>query len=162
MVIRGVPNHPRPSYKLFEEQQVPCCVVEIVSPSSWPDDVESKRDFYAGLGVREYFVFDSTGEHLDPPLVRFRLTDGGDYARTDGPSLESAELGLRFAVEGGRIRVYDLATGAPYMYYEEERAAREDERAARHVAEQARREAEAEIARLRDEVERLKGNRGQG
>ena len=158
MVIRGVPNRPRRSYRLFEEQQVPCCVVEIVSESSWPDDVESKREFYAGLGVREYFVCDPPGEFLDPPLARFRLAEGGEYVRTDGVSLDSAELGLRFAVENGQVRVYDLATGAPYLGYGDERAAREREQAARKAAEQARRGAEAEVARLRAELERLQAD----
>src|SRR6266540_1427648 len=101
MVIRGVPNHPRPSYKLWEERQVPCFVLEVLSPSSWPDDLEGTRALYARLGVREYVVFDSTGELLDQPLVRFHLTDDGNYVRTDGNALDSAELGLRFAVQDG-------------------------------------------------------------
>jgi len=143
MVIRGVPNRPRPSYKLWEERQVPCFVMEVLSPSSWPDDLEAKPALYARLGVREYFVFDSTGELLDPALVRFRLTDRSEYVRTDGTSLESAELGLRFAVEDGRVRAYDLATSEAYGYYEEERQAREA--------------AEAEVARLRAELQRLTG-----
>src|SRR6266542_604756 len=143
MVIRGVPNHPRPSYKLWEERQIPCFVMEVLSPSSWPDDLEGKRALYARLGVREYVVFDSTGELLDPALVRFRLTDRSEYVRTDGTSLESAELGLRFAVEDGRVRAYDLATSEAYGYYEEERQAREA--------------AEAEVARLRAELQRLTG-----
>jgi len=61
----------------------------------------------------------------------------------DGNSLERAELGLRFAVEDGRIRAYDLATGEAYGYYEEERRAREA--------------AEAEVGRLRAELQRLTG-----
>ena len=143
MVIRGVPNRPRPSFKLWEERQGPCFALEVLSPSSWPDDVESKPAIYARLGVPELFVFDSTGALLNPPLVRFRLTEGGEYARTDGTSLESAELDLRFAVEDGRIRVYDTATGEVCGDYGEERQAREA--------------AEAEVARLRAELQRLTG-----
>lgn len=142
MVIRGVDKSPRAFYKVWQEKQVPCCIVEITSQSSRLDDLGTKRALYALLGVPEYFVFDPCGDVLDPPLVRFRLSERGEYEREDGQTLDSAALGLRFSVEEGRIRAYDLATGERLRDLEEERMAREA--------------AEAEVRRLRGELERLR------
>lgn len=177
MVVRGVGKRKRRTYLLWEEEQVPCCVIEVTSRSSRFEDMGTKRAIYASLGVREYFVFDPLREYLNPPLVRFRLTDAGEYVRDDGLELESAELGMRFRAEQDRMRPYVLSTGERLLDPEEIELARLDveqayqrEQQARLEAEQTRLEteeayrreqqarqvAEAELAQLRAELERLR------
>jgi len=145
MVVRGVRKEPmRRVYKLWEEGQAPCWVIEVTSRASQLVDLGTKRAVYALLGVPEYFIFDPLGEYLDPPLLRYRLLPGQrEYQRTDGLRLESAALGLTLVVEEGWLRLYDSASGARLLTPEEEA--------------QARQAAEAELARLRAELERWRG-----
>src|SRR5207244_981816 len=97
-------------------------------------DLDDKRQLYAGLGVREYFLFDPEGLYLVPPLRGFRLTEGDLVELRSEPdgSLICQELGLRLRAEGQMLRLVDLQTGAPVLT-REERA--EQERRAREQAE---------------------------
>jgi Uma2 family endonuclease len=163
MVVRGVDKRKRRTYLLWEEGPGPCCVIEVTSRSSRFEDMGTKRAIYASLGVREYFVFDPLREYLNPPIVRFRLTDTGEYVRDDGVEFESAELGVLFRAEQDRMRPYVLSTGERLLDPEEIELARlkaeqafQREQQARLAAEQARQSAEAELARLRAELERLR------
>jgi hypothetical protein len=86
---------------------------EIASRKTWRKDVAEKRELYAQIGVREYFLFDPEARYLDPPLQGYRLK-GGVYVALkpakDG-SLVSKELGLRMVPEGEMLRLVDLKTG---------------------------------------------------
>ena len=160
-VVFGVEDRKRGSYKVWEEGKSPDFVLEVASPSTWREDVERKPGVYAGLGVREYFQYDPTGEHLAPRLQGHRLV-GGTYERLTAVesidrtlTLRSEVLGLELRARGDWMRFHDLATGEDLLSHDEEHAARLDEAAARRSAElraereaAARRAAEARVAEL--------------
>ena len=116
---------------------------------------------YAGLGVREYFVFDPTGEHLTPRLRGFRLVDGAYEPLSAVESIDrtlmtisSEVLGLELRAKGEEMRFHDPETGETLLSHDEEHGARiaaeartEEEAVARRVAE-ARAEEEAAARRM--------------
>jgi Uma2 family endonuclease len=57
-VVRGVGKHERRTYKLWEERHAPNVVIEISSRGTKKEDLNWKKQLYAWLGVREYFIFD--------------------------------------------------------------------------------------------------------
>jgi len=140
-VVRGAPKGERRIYKLWEEGRAPDVVFEITSTSTRRDDLGSKKVLYADLGVKEYFVFNPTGEDLRPPLRAFRLS-GSDYQPLKEPVF-SETLGLELQIVDKRLRLFDPRTGKRLLTPTEEAAAREA--------------AEAEVERLRAELEKLKG-----
>ena len=148
-VVFGVEDHKRMNYKVWEEGKGPDFVLEVASPNTWREDVERKPGVYAGLGVREYFLFDPRGEHLSPRLQGYRLVDGA-YTRL--PAVESIDrtltltsevLGLELRAKGEEMRFHDPSTGEPLLSYGEEHA--------------ARRAAEARVAVLEARVRVLEG-----
>ena len=160
-VAFGVEDRLRMSYKVWEEGKGPDFVLEVASPNTWREDVERKPDIYASLGVREYFLFDPTGEHLSPRLQGYRLVDGAYERLTAVESIDrtltlhSEVLGLELRARGEEVRFHDPATGETLLSYAEEHAARREEAAARRAAELragreavARRTAEARVAEL--------------
>jgi len=147
-VVKGVPKRLRPTYLLWAEGESPCVVFEVTSKSTRREDLVTKHALYAGLGVREYFLFDPLEEYLRPSLQGFRPVGEGYVPITPDAegALECNELGLRLMRVGLRLRLMDVATGADVA---DDRARAEAERA-RAEAEHARAEAaEAELARLR-------------
>ena len=161
-VVFGVEDRKRGNYKVWEEGKGPDFVLEVASPSTWREDVERKPGVYAGLGVREYFLFDPTGEHYTPRLRGYRLV-GGEYERLAAVEsidrtlvLSSEVLGLELrAKAGGEIRFHDPATGEDLLSHAEEHAARQaaESRAVREASGRleeaaARRLAEARVAEL--------------
>lgn len=151
-VVKGVPKKERRTYKLWEEGQPPAVVFEITSRSTRLEDKGAKRELFAMLRVREYFLFDPLSEYLKPSMQGFRLA-GDEYIamkpESDG-ALVSQELGLRLLRDGTYLRLIDVSTGQPLL-----RVAELD--AARRTAEERARVAEAEIERLRAELARLRG-----
>ena len=161
-VVFGVEDRMRGNYKVWEEGKGPDFVLEVASPNTWREDVGPKRSIYARLGVREYFLFDPTGEYLSPRLQGYRLVEG-EYERL--PAVESIDrtltlrsevLGLELrAKAGGEMRFRDPATGENLLSHGEEHAARQAASARAEAAELraereagARRAAEARIAKL--------------
>jgi Uma2 family endonuclease len=61
-VVRGVgkqrEGRKRRTYKLWEEGVAPCVVIEITLSETKNEDLKRKKDIYAMIGVREYFIFD--------------------------------------------------------------------------------------------------------
>ena len=119
LVARGVAAGPRRTYLLWEEGRPPDFVVEVSSPDSRNADRTEKRELYARLGVREYFLFDPVcedGEH-DGRLQGYRLWDRGSVemgqggAAGSGAELESEVLWLSLRPEGKRVRLRDLRIG---------------------------------------------------
>ena len=159
-VIFGVPDHHRMSYKLWEEGKAPDFVLEVASESTWREDVGRKRRLYAGLGVREYWLFDPQAEFLSPPLQGLALQNG-EYGelpeRTENGVrvLRSLVLGLDLRREGGALRFQDPATGEDLRTLEEETAARQREAKARQRAQAANRAAQARNAELEARVRAL-------
>jgi hypothetical protein len=116
MVIKGVRKGPRRVFKIWEEGAVPCVAFEFTSESTWTDDLQDKKELYARLGIREYFIYDPELEHLEYPLIGFRLAQDGQYAaipRDAAGSLLSEELGLRLQPDGHLLRGIDIATSRP-------------------------------------------------
>lgn len=161
-VVLGIPAHSRTSYDTRREGPMPPFVLEVVSESTWQNDVGEKSRLYSLTGVREYLVFDPTREYLGRALRGWHIVNGAwvDWAptaRPDGTEVwESAVLGLAVRAEGLFVR-FDHPERGPlplrrelYARLAAERRAREDEQRAREEAEQA-------LAALRDELHRLRG-----
>ena len=155
------------AYVIVEQGKPPDFVLEIASPSTWREDAGPKREFYAALGVGEYWRFDETGRY-GGRLRGERLADGvyvpiAIEELADG-SLQgySPALDLNLRWERGELVFYDPATGRRIATLADERARADAEREAR-IAEQARADtaearadtAEAELAAERARVRQL-------
>ena len=161
-VVRGVAKGQREIYKLWEEGVPPVWVLEVTSRSTRREDVRTKRDLYARLGVAEYFLFDPLGDYLRPALRGYLLGAGGYEPIAPGldGGLVSDQLGLRVLVRDGALR-FGSGDGRAVLPTRAEarraaEAARRDAEAARHAAERRAASAEAEVVRLRAEIERLR------
>ena len=115
--VVGAPKHWRHTYKLWEEPKAPDFVLEVTSRSTRTVDRGRKREIYASLGVREYCMFDPTGDWLDPRLQGLRLHEGEyrplpSVATVDGGLLLHSEaLGLDVRIEAGEVlRFHDPVT----------------------------------------------------
>lgn len=171
-VVRGVGKRlgerVRRVYKLWEEGVAPCVAIEVTSSETKNEDLHRKKDLYAQLGIKEYFIFDPEYRYLKPPFRAYRLS-GAQYvelAVTNSP-VRSEELGLDLVDTGETLRLFDPPTGLFLLTPEEEAAARQQAqaRAVRAEAErqaetEARRRAEAELEKLRAELARLKRKPG--
>ena len=155
-VVVGAPAHPlRDTYMLWNEPKGPDFVLEVTSKSTRRDDERRKRDVYAALGVREYFLYDPRAEYLAPPLQGFRLR-GGEYRRLPAVTMLSSRevavtsevlgLTLRDDREARLVRLHDRSTGEDLPTYEEADRAREEADRVREETDAARRTAEARIA----------------
>ena len=151
-VVFGVEDHARMSYRVWEEGKGPDFVLEVASPNTWREDVGPKRSIHADLGVREYFLFDPTGEHFTPRLQGHRLVEGeyerlpavGSIDRTLTISSEVLGLELR-AKSGGGMRFRNPDTGEDLLSHGEEHAARLEAVAALRAAEARVAELEARL-----------------
>ena len=137
----------RRSYVLWDEPEADIrFVLEIASSSTRAYDHAAKRDIYASLGVREYFLYDPPG--LRPAaLLGLRLCDGvyreiAPVALPDGrPGVPSDVVGLvGYVADEGRLRWFDPAVGEDLRDFDEhaDRAdayARRADAAERRVAE---------------------------
>ena len=142
-------------FKIWEEGQAPDVAFEVTSRSTRREDTVFKPRAYAGIGVKEYFVYDPTGDYLEPALRGFRLT-GESYTVIEPDQsgvLPCQELGLGLCLEAGRLVMHDVRTGQLLLTEAEaERQAREaaEQRAATETA--ARHELEEEVRRLRAQL----------
>ncbi len=157
LVAKGVSNHKRMTFRVWEEGVTPQVLFEISSSSSWREDVGDKRELYARLGVVEYFLFDPEGDYLAPRLQGFRLENGKYVPLIPAPDggLTSMELGLRLTAEGYMLRLRHLQKGAVVLT-RSERANKESAR-----ADQERRRADElakEVARLQALLEKYSRN----
>ena len=150
-VVLGAPDHRRRSYKVWEEPKGPDFVLEITSHSTRSADQGPKRRVYEALGVREYWLFDPTGDYLVPPLQGLRLV-ADDYVRLpsstslDGSlSGRSEVLGLDLRAADGQLRLHDPATGLDLPSSEELEDCLEQQTAALRAAKARVAELEARI-----------------
>ena len=153
-VVFGVEDRVRMNYKVWEEGKGPDFVLEVASKSTWREDLGPKRKIYARLGVKEYWLYDPTEEHLTPVLQGIRLA-GGAYVRQlavasrDGAlTLRSETLGLELRARSGEMRFRDPATGETLLSHSEADAARREAAAARQAALIRAEAAEARVAEL--------------
>ena len=130
-------------YIVSEQGKPPDWVLEVASESTADVDVGEKREYYAGLGIPEYWRFDHTptGEWHGARLAGDRLVDG-EYVALDIEVLPdgnlrgySAALGLYLRWSNGELAFYDPATGQPIATFESERARADAEHTARVAAE---------------------------
>ena len=172
-VVVGAPAGLRDTYMLWNEPKGPDFVLEVTSASTRRADERRKRDVYAALGVREYFLYDPRAEWLAPPLQGWRLHEGAYRAvpavtmlSNRGVAVASEVLGLELRDErdARMVRLRDPATGEVLLTHEEAERARGEEAAARRAAEalaaeevQARRAAEARAAELEARLRALEG-----
>jgi Uma2 family endonuclease len=112
-VVRGVRNHNREHYLIWEERKGPEFIIELTSRSTKEEDVDDKFWLYRDvLKVAEYFLFDPHNEYLDPPLQGYRLRKGKFVRiRPVNGRLPSKVLGLHLEQRGSKLRLYDPATG---------------------------------------------------
>jgi Uma2 family endonuclease len=104
---------PRERYLLWEEGKGLDTVIEFTSPSTADEDLTTKRGIYRDiLQVREYFLFDPTGDTLTPPLQGLRLVEGAyqPIEPVEG-RLPSAVLGLHLEADGDLLRLWNPLTG---------------------------------------------------
>jgi Uma2 family endonuclease len=186
VLVRGIEKWDRPLYKLWEEGRSPDFVIEVTSSSTRREDISKKKDLYERLGVSEYFLFDPTGDYLNPRLQGYRLEEGRYIRLAQEPdsSLPSRITDLRLRPEGLNLRLIDAHTGEKLLWIAEEAAARRvaerkvrEETAARRAAERkvvdveqrameaerkteeeaaARNRLERELESLRAELERMR------
>ncbi len=173
VVFVARPGDDRTSTKLWQEP-APAFVLEVLSSSTWRNNLGPKREIYAAMGVAEYWLYDPYERWMSGRLRAGRLREG---VYEDGPPLTapaapaaphrgrvlySAALELELLDADGHLRFYDPAARRYLPSYDEqaesadnetrradreaERAAREAERADRETA--ARQAAEARIAEL--------------
>ena len=141
LVAIDVPDHPRDSYFVWREGKAPDFVLEITSSSTQARDAIAKRDIYAGMGVTEYWRYDPTGRHLDPPLLGEVLDHRGQYRRLDVSDRDgtvrgySEVLGLDLCVMDDKFRLYDPMARTWLHTLAESDAARRESDAARQDAE---------------------------
>lgn len=125
-VVLGVPKGRRRIYKLWVEGLPPNVVFEVTSRSTRREDLRTKRELYARLGVAEYFLYDPEAEYLRPPLQGLHLV-GGTFAALapdDAGTLRSQQLGLDLRLDAdGLLQLYDVVTGTRLRRLPEQRQA---------------------------------------
>jgi Uma2 family endonuclease len=143
-VVFGRPKGDRPSYKQWEEGDVPMTVVfEILSPGNTPDEMADKFAFYDEYGVEEYYVYNPDSNRLWS-YVRRRETLA--LVRPVA-GFVSPRLGIRFDLSGPEMVVCG-PDGRRFLTFEELEAERLQERQQRLAAEQRAAQAEQRAARL--------------
>ena len=167
-VVFGAVKHMRNVYKLWEEPKAPDFVLEVVASRNTREEALGwKRDLYAELGVREYWLFDPKDEYLDPPLRGLVLRDGAyrplpALMDNGARKMRSEVLGLDLCAERGELRFWDPVTAQYLKTLFQVTAAKAEaikerdeatkalarEKAARAQEESARLAAEARIAEL--------------
>ena len=142
-------------YIVSQQGKPPDFVLEVASESTGEMDVGSKKDFYAALGIPEYWRFDETGEYHGAKLAGDVLVEGRyeqmEIEELPGGVLQgySPALNLNLRWEEGRLAWHDPATGRPITTLEDERSRADTAEARADAAEARNRELEKELRRLR-------------
>ena len=164
MVAIGRPKGRRGCYKQWEEGGIaPQVVFEILSPSNSAKEMADKRGFYDGFGVEEYYVYDPPGNLLEVWLRQ----DGHLRRMAHIKGWTSPRLGIRFALTGERLEIFD-PQGQPFLSSVElaqrtrQEAARADRERTQAQQEHARADqerAQAQQERARADQERAQAER---
>ncbi|HIK12166.1 MAG TPA: Uma2 family endonuclease [Oscillatoriaceae cyanobacterium M33_DOE_052] len=153
MVIFDVAPGGRDNYKIWSEGQVPVVIFEMTSPGTEDNDKSFKKNLYAQLGVKEYWLFDPKGEWIPEKLRGYRLRGEEIYEPiTDS---RSEPLQLRLAVEDKLIGFYREDTGEKLLLPDELVAALDEKTAQLSQEIQARQEAEARAEAERERREKM-------
>jgi Uma2 family endonuclease len=148
-VAFGVPPGDRDIYKSWEEGRLPTVVFEFTSSSTRQEDQYGKFDIYQDeWQVEEYFLFDPRGDYLIPPLIGYRRSRGKlRPIRPAGSRVHSRSLGIDLEPAGGRLVLFDAATGVELPRSGE---------AERRLLAAERDAAQAELAAMKAELAALK------
>ncbi len=117
-------------YVVSEQGKPPDFVLEIASPSTRAADNNTKRDFYARHGVREYWRFDQEDGRSSVKLAGDRLVQGHYQPIAIEEPEEgilqgySPALHLYLRWELGELRWHDPATDSHIATFAQEREAR--------------------------------------
>ena len=96
-------------YVVSEQGKPPDFVLEVASESTGDLELGPKRDYYAALGIPEYWRFDETGDHHGTKLAGDLLVDGTyepiEIEELPGGVLQghSPALSLHLRWEAGRL-----------------------------------------------------------
>ena len=152
LVAFGLGTHNRMSYLVWQEGKPPDWVLEVASPLKEKDDRGFKREYYATMGVPEYWLFDPTGDVYPPGTPRLQgleLVDGayrplvsrlGDGERM----IRSNVLDLDVCSDGELLRFRYRAAGRAIRHRHEIEADAERHRA---IADHAEARAKRAVAR---------------
>ena len=113
MVVPGIGNDDRRSFRSFDEGAIPAVVFEMASENTWRKDENEKYALYESLGVREYFLFDPEALYLSSPLKGYRLNNTAYRRLFPVSDMLESELGFKLKAEGHMLRLYDTVTGLP-------------------------------------------------
>jgi len=123
-VVFGRPKGHRPSYKQWEEGNVPMTVVfEILSPGNTFEEMDDKLDFYEQYGVEEYYIYNPDTNRLKIFLRK------GEVLRRERKvnSFVSPRLGIRFDFTEAEMVVYG-PNNQRFLTFEELQAIRDQEK----------------------------------
>ena len=110
----------------IEEHGAPDLVIEVLSDTTWSEDVRTKKGHYAAMGIAEYWVHDPKGlRPVDSPVVQGFQLEGGRYidivpnhSVVEGRDVElyySSVLQTEWGADVHRaMRLYNPATGQWY------------------------------------------------
>ncbi len=147
----------RPNWTMFnvkEEGTRPSVIVEIVSPDSRSNDVDTKMKQYHQARVPLYFIVDRQAQDDPPQLRGYRWTpqEYEELTPNDDGRFWIEPLGIWIGVEEGKVACFDGKTGERLGDYTEvskeleEVRVRADAEAERAEAEAKRAETEAKRA----------------
>lgn len=114
-VVFGRPKGDRPSYKQWEEGNIPLTVAfEILSPSTTATEMTGKLGFYQEYGVEEYYVFDPDANQIFGFLRKGELL----ALQRNMNGFASPRLGIVFDLNGPEM-VIRRPGGEPFLTFEE-------------------------------------------
>ena len=150
-------------YIVSEQGKPPDFVMEVASASTADVDTGAKRDYYAALGIPEYWRFDETGDHHGARLAG-EILEGDSYRPSPIEELapgvlqgHSPVLNLIIRWDHGRLVWVDPATERPILTYEDSEARADEAEARADRAEARADEAEARAREMEEELRRLRG-----
>lgn len=145
LIAFGLGRKQRRTYKVWEEGKSPDFVMELSSASTYENDLTTKMEHYARMGIQDYFLYDAERQYLPSPLMGFTLVDGAyvEIHPNVDDGLHSDALGLDFHLRGEHFEIYDPVAEKWLQTRAEQEAA-------------ARQKAEAEATQLREELARLR------
>ena len=153
LVSVGLGKKRRRTYKVWEAGKVPEFAMEFSSENTYRNDLDAKKELYASLGIRDYFLYDAEARFLPTPLMGYTLVDSAYEAipEDERGKVRSAALNLDFHAHEEGLGIYNPVTGK-WLRTRSERTETAEERAetAKQRAETA--EQRAETAKQRAET----------
>jgi Uma2 family endonuclease len=145
LVVKGVEKKRRRTYQIWSEGKTLDLVIEVTSRKTRREDTDFKKKLYQQLGVKEYYLFDPTGDYLKERLCGYRLI-GNRYVAVRLPKgtdrLYSDVLGLELVLVMDQLRLYDRQSQRFLLTPDETAEAQRQAEEARRQADAARQRAE--------------------